>query len=75
MLRCAAENVNAKSSAADPDRDVLEVNAMGYESTVALNVQRSWRGEIERDSESECVALKRMCVVQLLQNSAGVSNE
>ncbi|GBP68696.1 Xaa-Pro aminopeptidase ApepP [Eumeta japonica] len=47
----------------------------GYESTVALNVQRSWEGGIKKDSESECVALKRMRVVYLLQASASVSNE
>ncbi|GBP95013.1 hypothetical protein EVAR_69537_1 [Eumeta japonica] len=44
----------------------------GYESAVALNVQRSWGGGIERDreSESECVALEHMRVVYLLQASA-----
>ncbi|GBP64383.1 hypothetical protein EVAR_43160_1 [Eumeta japonica] len=46
-----------------------------YESTVALNVQRSWGGRTERDRASECVALERMRVVYLLQASASVSNE
>ncbi|GBP90207.1 hypothetical protein EVAR_49731_1 [Eumeta japonica] len=42
---------------------------------VALNVQRSWGGGIERDSKSECMALERMRVVYLLQSSASVSHE
>ncbi|GBP39414.1 Cleavage and polyadenylation specificity factor subunit 1 [Eumeta japonica] len=44
----------------------------GYESTIALNVQHSWAGGIERDSESECVALERLRVVYLSQASASI---
>ncbi|GBP95595.1 hypothetical protein EVAR_60095_1 [Eumeta japonica] len=47
----------------------------GYESTVSLNVQRSWGGEIEtRQNENECVALERMRVVYLLQASASTNS-
>ncbi|GBP88079.1 hypothetical protein EVAR_58493_1 [Eumeta japonica] len=47
----------------------------GYESSVALNIQRSWGGNRKRQSESECVALEHMRVVYLLQVNANVGNE
>ncbi|GBP74898.1 hypothetical protein EVAR_36083_1 [Eumeta japonica] len=51
----------------------------GYESTVALNVQRSWGGGIERDRARVNVWHSNATVPQyieyLLQASASVSNE
>ncbi|GBP01775.1 hypothetical protein EVAR_73318_1 [Eumeta japonica] len=46
----------------------------GYESTVALNVQRSWEGGIERDrARVNALGLEPMRVVYLLQASAALA--